>query len=79
MKNNCYVDPVEKLMQEERKALERKERWTLIGWCSLLALLLIVVILVVFWEIYVWVKYGGKPVTDIPAWALWFMFKNGGK
>lgn len=23
--------------------------------------------------------YGDKPVTEIPAWALWFMFGRGGK
>ncbi|MBQ6035753.1 MAG: hypothetical protein IJL43_00440 [Lachnospiraceae bacterium] len=25
------------------------------------------------------VMYGGKPVTEIPAWALLFMFGRGGK
>ena len=28
-------------------------------------------------EIFVWITYGGKPVTEIPSWALVFMF--GGK
>ena len=25
-------------------------------------------------EIYVWLTYGGKPITEIPSWALWLMF-----
>lgn len=25
------------------------------------------------------VMYGDKPITEIPAWALWFMFWKGGK
>ena len=25
-------------------------------------------------EIYVWTEYGGKPITEIPAWALYFMW-----
>ena len=25
-------------------------------------------------EIYVWISYGGKPINEIPTWALWFMF-----
>ncbi len=39
----------------------------------------IVVLLVtslVIIEIKVWVNYGGKPINEIPAWALWFMFNN---
>ena len=28
-------------------------------------------------EIYVWVVYGGKPVSELPSWVLFFMF--GGK
>jgi len=24
--------------------------------------------------IYAWVTYGGKPVSEIPAWALWLMW-----
>lgn len=27
-------------------------------------------------EIYVWVKYAGMPTTEIPFWALWFMFRG---
>ena len=24
--------------------------------------------------IYCWITYGGKPVKEIPFWALWFMW-----
>lgn len=27
--------------------------------------------------VYCWVVYGGKPVSEIPVWALWFMFGKG--
>lgn len=30
-------------------------------------------------EIYVWVTYGDAPITEIPAWALFFMFGGGNK
>lgn len=26
------------------------------------------------WSIYAFVKYGNKPIGEIPSWALWFMF-----
>lgn len=29
------------------------------------------------WSVYAFVKYGDKPITEIPAWALWFMFGGG--
>lgn len=51
--------------------------------CGLLILVCAILILAVLafigLEIYVWVTYGGKPVTEIPAWALWFMFSGGNK
>lgn len=27
------------------------------------------------WSIYVFIKYGNAPIGEIPAWALWFMFR----
>lgn len=30
-------------------------------------------------EIYIWVKYGNMPISEIPAWVLFFMFGGGGK
>ena len=29
----------------------------------------------IFWSIYAFVKYGNMPITEVPSWALWFMFK----
>lgn len=43
----------------------------------LFALLTLIIIAYVGIEIYVWVTYGGKPIDEIPAWALWFMFGGG--
>lgn len=31
----------------------------------------------VFWSIYAFVKYGSKPITEVPAWALRFMLNKG--
>ena len=25
-------------------------------------------------EICAWVMYGGKPIDEVPLWAIWFMF-----
>lgn len=30
------------------------------------------------WSVYAFVKYGGKPISEIPGWALWYMFRFGG-
>lgn len=27
------------------------------------------------WSVYAFVKYGGKPLDQIPTWALWYMFR----
>lgn len=42
------------------------------GLCLLLAIIAIVC------SIAAVIMYGGKPVTEIPAWALMFMFGNKG-
>lgn len=44
---------------------------------SIIVLLVAVVGGLIGMEIYVWVTYGGCDVSEIPAWALWFMFKGG--
>lgn len=38
-----------------------------------IALALVCVLIVVFW-VYVLVTYGGKPITDVPTWAVWLIF-----
>ncbi|MBR0189017.1 MAG: hypothetical protein IJQ23_01370 [Clostridia bacterium] len=34
----------------------------------------LIVVAVLGVAIYVWTEYGGKPITEIPAWALYFMW-----
>ena len=44
--------------------------------CVFTALLTIFLIINIFWVIYAFVKYGNSPISEIPAWALWYMFKR---
>lgn len=46
-------------------------------WAVILTLLVAVVVGFIGLEIFVWIVYGGKPVEEIPFWALWLMFFNG--
>ena len=45
-------------------------------WSVILSLLVVAVVGAIVMEIYVWIAYGGKPVEEIPKWALWLMFFN---
>ena len=47
----------------------------IIGW-SLFVLLIIFICICIFWTVYAFAKYGGQPINEIPAWALWFMFRR---
>lgn len=40
-------------------------------------LVLIIALLVglIFLSIWVWVKYGNTPVSELPSWVAWLMFK----
>ena len=42
-----------------------------------IVLLLLAILALVGIEIYVWVTYSNTPVSELPAWVLFFMF--GGK
>lgn len=45
-------------------------------------LLVIIASLVLFsicFSICCWVTYYNKPISEIPSWALWFMFGQGGR
>lgn len=44
-------------------------------WIIIWSILGIVACICIFWSIYAWVKYGNMPISEIPGWALWFMFK----
>ena len=37
-----------------------------------IALCIIFVVAVLGFGVYVWVTYGGKPITEIPSWAVPF-------
>lgn len=41
-----------------------------------ITLIAIFALINVFWVIYAFAKYGGKPISEIPYWALWYMFKH---
>lgn len=43
----------------------------------LIGLLAIIVIGFVAVEIYVWVTYANVPISELPAWVLFFMFGGG--
>lgn len=64
------------LTWDERKAKkeEAKQRIMLISTIVFSVLLIGGIVGI---EIYVWTTYGNLPVTEIPSWALWFMFKGG--
>lgn len=50
-----------------------------INWALVLVIMqLLLIVGVIAFEIYVWVRFGSLPVTEIPAWALFFMFGRGG-
>ena len=44
---------------------------------SLIVLIALFALINVFWVIYAFVKYGSYPVNEIPAWALFYMFRRG--
>ena len=43
---------------------------------SLTFIVIILSLLCVFWTIYAAIKYGNKPITEIPTWAIWFMYRK---
>lgn len=45
----------------------------------LFTLAIIIVLVIIGFTITAWVMYGNKPITEIPAWALWLMWKGGNK
>ena len=57
--------------------MKREIDWGLIIGLLILGICLIFALICLFWSIYAYVKYGNQPITEIPAWALWFMFQGG--
>lgn len=38
-----------------------------------IALALVCVLIIVFW-FYAFITYGGKPIAEVPTWAVWLIF-----
>ena len=53
----------------------KKINWPAVLGFTLIVLLALLSLICVGWTIYAFVKYGGKPIDEIPSWALWFMFR----
>ncbi len=56
---------------------ERKETIISVLVWALWVLVILIGLSILALEVYVWITYGGKPIGEIPSWALWFMFKGG--
>ncbi len=55
----------------------KKVDWMQILLIGFIALMALTALTVGGLTVYCWVAYGGKPVTEVPSWALWFMFGGG--
>lgn len=42
----------------------------------IMALMWILIIVAIGFGVYVLITYGGKPITEIPSWAVWFFLKR---
>lgn len=40
---------------------------------TIIALWVFIILVAAFW-IYAIITYGGKPITEIPIWAVWLLF-----
>ena len=56
---------------------ELKENIATICFWAVVFVGILIALSIIVLEVYVWITYGGKPITEIPSWALWFMFKGG--
>ena len=66
------------MSRKKRMIMKYKEKinWTLVILWVVIAVLVVFALICIGWSIYAFVKYGDKPITEIPAWALRFMFKG---
>ena len=55
----------------------KKTNWLLLLYWTLIVLLIIFLLINVFWVVYAFIKYGNKPITEIPGWAIWYMLGRG--
>lgn len=54
--------------------MKNKIDWKFVALMVVIVIVGIIAMICVGWSIYAFVKYGDKPITEIPSWALWFMF-----
>ena len=55
---------------------ELKETLTVFSiWAAMIVVCLFIVIYI-GWTIYAFAKYGNQPITEVPSWALWFMWRS---
>jgi len=57
--------------------MNKQNRIVMVVAITLMAIGFIFGCICVFWSIYAFVKYGSKPITEVPAWALRFMLNKG--
>lgn len=63
----------------EQQMLKKQERKEMLGLILIFATAFVILAGFTTVEIYVWVKYGNLPITEIPSWAILFMFGGNGK
>ncbi len=54
------------------KKFDNDAFWAYIYLALMFLVIILCIALIVGW-IYALVMYGGKPITEIPFWALWFL------
>jgi hypothetical protein len=64
-----------------RIAMKNKivDKLKMVGIITILIIVVGLILSIIGVEIYVWIEYGNKPITEIPSWALWFMFGGNSK
>lgn len=43
---------------------------------KIMVLAIILIIISLIFEFWVMATYGGKPASEVPLWALWFLFSS---
>lgn len=56
----------------------RRSKCSFVEFLYLIGLVLCVIIIIGFLglEVFLWIRYGNKPITEIPAWAYSLMFNK---
>ena len=54
-----------------------KDYLQLILWWTVIIVVVLIALACIGISIYGWINYGDKPIDEIPAWLLYFMFGKG--